>query len=348
MPLGIANQKNATIQGVTTVDNATFHSLDKRLIDFLLLSRYKSYTRVAQEQGQSQSAISRSIQKLESQLGVSLVDRHTYPISLTASGEALLRCLDECSRSIQLTVSDIQRNNALKPVVRLGMIDSVARLLGIPLIKIWHRQVHLFSLAVGSANELLRQLLNQKLDFILVNESFSEVPDLQRQFVYSEPWFLALPPSLAKQGTHWSWGQLRLCGLPFIHSPKHTGDGRFLETFLSVHSLPLPRHFVTNSNDVLVAGIESDLGWSLLRPTIVAQTHPDLSPKLLLLDLPNGLTTHTKFYLIGRAHTYPMDFERNYTLLCELVASTLFPNLQKIMPTLRLEDLNVGNEKFGL
>ena len=69
----------------------TFSPFDKRLVDFLLLARYKTYTQVAQVQEQSQSAISRSIQKLEAQLGVSLVDRHTYPVSLTTNGETLQR-----------------------------------------------------------------------------------------------------------------------------------------------------------------------------------------------------------------------------------------------------------------
>ena len=325
----------------------TFSPFDKRLEDFLLLAHYKSYTQVAQIQDQSQSAISRSIQKLEAQLGVSLVDRHTYPISLTTSGETLRRCLNECNCTINQTVSDIQRQNYLKPIMRMGMIDSVARLLAVPLIKNSHRYTREFSLSVGAANELLRQLLNKELDFILVNETFSEVPDLQRQFIYSEPWFLALPPSLSRTES-WSWSQLTLCGLPFIHSPKHTGDGRFLETFFSILSISLPRHYVTNSNDVLVASIEADLGWSLLRPTIVAQTHTSQSSKLKLLPLPDKLHASTKFYLIRRANEYKHEFDLSASHLCELVASVLFPSLKTIVPTLRLEELNIGNEASGV
>lgn len=330
-----------------TMTQDAFNSFDKRLEDFLLLAQHKSYTKVGQLQGQSQSAISRSIQKLETQLGVSLVDRHTYPISLTTSGETLRRCLVECTRVINRTVSDIQRQNYLKPVMHMGMIDSVARLLAVPLIKNSNRYASEFSLSVGSANVLLRQLLNKELDFILVNEAFAEIPDLQRQFIYSEPWYLALPPSLAKKD-NWNWNQLRLCGLPFIHSPKHTGDGRFLETFFSILSISLPRHYVTNSNDVLVASITADLGWSLLRPTIVAQTHADQSSKLKLQPLPDGFHAETKFYLIGRANEYQHEFDLYASQLCELVSSTLYPNLKNIVPDLDIEDLNIGNDASGI
>lgn len=325
----------------------TFSPFDKRLVDFLLLARYKTYTQVAQVQEQSQSAISRSIQKLEAQLGVSLVDRHTYPISLTTNGETLQRCLNECSRKISQTVSDIQSKNYLKPIIHMGMIDSIARLLSVPLIQDLHRSTSEFSLSVGAADELLRQLLNKELDFIVVNEAFSEVPDLQRQFIYSEPWFLALPPSLANLDIR-SWSQLRVCGLPFIHSPKHTGDGRFLETFFSILSISLPRHYVTNSNDVLVACIEADLGWSLLRPTIVAQTQKGQSSKLKLLPLPDGLHADTKFYLIGLSDKHKHEFGFYASHLCELVSSVLFPSLKAIVPSLSLQDFQIGNEASGV
>lgn len=327
------------------MNNFSFSSLDKRLEDFLLLSRYKSYTQVAKERAQSQSTISRSIQKLEMQLGVTLVNRHTYPVSLTPSGKALKRCLDDCNRTINRTISDIQRNNYIKPTMHMGMIDSVARLLAVPLIQNWHRDVSQFSFSVGSANSLLGKLLSEELDCILVNEKFSEVPDLQRHFIFSEPWFLAIPPLLA-QKSNWNWSHLSLCGLPFIHSPKHTGDGRFLESFFSVLQLPLPRRLVTNSNDILVASIEANLGWSLLRPTIVAQTHAEASLKLL--PLPHGSEASTKFYLIGRAHEYQQEFDRNCTLLRSLVEKSLFPKLKKIVPTLRLDDLTIGSDTAGI
>lgn len=58
----------------------------KWLEDFLCLSRLSSFSTAAAERNVTQSAFSRRIKALEQWLGASLIDRSTYPVTLTEAG----------------------------------------------------------------------------------------------------------------------------------------------------------------------------------------------------------------------------------------------------------------------
>lgn len=59
----------------------------KWLEDFLSLASTRSFSKAAEERHTTQSTLSRRIQALENWLGVSLVDRSSYPVTLSRAGE---------------------------------------------------------------------------------------------------------------------------------------------------------------------------------------------------------------------------------------------------------------------
>lgn len=62
----------------------------KQLKTFVVLSKNKNYTRIADELGYAQSSISAQIQQLEQELSTKLLDRIGKKVFLTESGEQLL------------------------------------------------------------------------------------------------------------------------------------------------------------------------------------------------------------------------------------------------------------------
>ncbi|STV79676.1 LysR family transcriptional regulator [Klebsiella michiganensis] len=54
-------------------------------------SRAAAFSRAAEQLGQANSAVSRAVKKLESKLGVSLLNRTTRQLSLTEEGERYFR-----------------------------------------------------------------------------------------------------------------------------------------------------------------------------------------------------------------------------------------------------------------
>ncbi len=75
----------------------------KWLEDFASLARTGSFSRSAEERHVTQSAFSRRIQALEAWLGVALVDRSTYPTSLTAAGRAFRETAEETVHRLHAT-----------------------------------------------------------------------------------------------------------------------------------------------------------------------------------------------------------------------------------------------------
>ncbi|MFK5098364.1 LysR family transcriptional regulator, partial [Klebsiella pneumoniae] len=61
----------------------------RQLRAFLAVAKHGSFSRAAEEVAVSQSAVSFSVQQLESELGLRLLDRTTRQVKLTAVGETL-------------------------------------------------------------------------------------------------------------------------------------------------------------------------------------------------------------------------------------------------------------------
>ncbi|HEX7690521.1 MAG TPA: LysR substrate-binding domain-containing protein [Burkholderiaceae bacterium] len=67
----------------------------KWIEDFVALAQYQSFSRAAEERNVSQSGFSRRIQALEQWVGADLIDRSTYPPSLTAAGRLFKEAAEE-------------------------------------------------------------------------------------------------------------------------------------------------------------------------------------------------------------------------------------------------------------
>lgn len=97
----------------------------QQLEQFVAVAREKNFTRAAEELHISQSALSRSIQKLEDQLGQPLFERKPREVVLTDLGELLLERAKEILYLVEDTVSllsDTHRHGR----IRLGAIPTIA------------------------------------------------------------------------------------------------------------------------------------------------------------------------------------------------------------------------------
>ncbi|CAM3622599.1 HTH-type transcriptional regulator YjiE [Vibrio aerogenes CECT 7868] len=73
------------------------------LEDFIALARTRHFSRAADEQNVTQPTFSRRIKLLEEEMKVTLVDRNTLPLSLTAEGEVFLLCAETITRQLRET-----------------------------------------------------------------------------------------------------------------------------------------------------------------------------------------------------------------------------------------------------
>lgn len=80
----------------------------KWLEDFLSLAETRSFSRSAEERRVTQSAFSRRIRALEVWLGTTLLDRSTYPITLTPEGRSFRETAEEVARMIYLSRTEFR------------------------------------------------------------------------------------------------------------------------------------------------------------------------------------------------------------------------------------------------
>src|ERR1700678_1393414 len=77
------------------------------LLAFLAVARERSFTRASAKLGVSQSALSHTIRKLESRLGVRLLTRTTRSVSPTEAGERLLRSVGPHLEEIEAELTSL-------------------------------------------------------------------------------------------------------------------------------------------------------------------------------------------------------------------------------------------------
>lgn len=68
------------------------------LDDYIALARTRHFSRAADERNVTQPTLSRRIKLLEEEMGTTLIDRNSLPLSLTAAGEVFLAGAEQMSR----------------------------------------------------------------------------------------------------------------------------------------------------------------------------------------------------------------------------------------------------------
>ena len=115
---------------------------------------HQSITKAADELGRSQGAVSQVLKHVEDALEVELFDRSTRPWQLTPMGFTLFRDLRQTQARLSETVHNLRRSNNLPNEVRIGVIESVNRVIGSDLIleslKVFRRVV-----AISSPSDML-------------------------------------------------------------------------------------------------------------------------------------------------------------------------------------------------
>lgn len=135
------------------------------------LADHETFARAAKAVGISQSALSRSIQALEAQLGVRLFDRSRAGCDLTVAGQALLRearpVLSQM-RALTRNMALLAKGEAGELMMGCGPLPARILLDGMLTHIACHSPEVRVEAQVGSASQLLTALLEDRLEFIIL------------------------------------------------------------------------------------------------------------------------------------------------------------------------------------
>ena len=91
---------------------------------FVTLAEELHFGRAAARENIVQSALSQQIQRLERELGVSLVERDTHHVALTAAGALFLVQARQILARVEQAAEIAQSAAGARPALRVGIIDS--------------------------------------------------------------------------------------------------------------------------------------------------------------------------------------------------------------------------------
>ena len=112
------------------------------VLAFMTVATEGSFSRAADRLGVGRSAISRSIQKLEGQLGARLFSRTTRSVSLTAEGELFFESCRPCVEGILQALEEMRdlRDGPPRGKLRIGATPGFGRKIIAPLMSEFHKR----------------------------------------------------------------------------------------------------------------------------------------------------------------------------------------------------------------
>ena len=105
------------------------------LVAFLTVARERSFTKAAAQLGTSQPALSRTLRRLEEQLGVQLLTRSTRSVSPTEAGERLLGSIGPHFEGIEAGLADLSELSG-KPAgtLRITSVEHASATILVPAV----------------------------------------------------------------------------------------------------------------------------------------------------------------------------------------------------------------------
>lgn len=142
----------------------------KWLEDFLVLAQTRNFSKASEERNVTQPAFSRRIRALEIWLGVPLVDRRTYPVTLTAEGRAFRDTAETVITSLHADRAEFHQTvHHSRPDLRI----AAATTLNLNFIPDWlkglesetgHLSSHIFT---QNFHDMVQQLAEGEIDLVL-------------------------------------------------------------------------------------------------------------------------------------------------------------------------------------
>ena len=168
----------------------------RQMLIFITVAAKRSFTRTAEALGMAQSAVSQHLKRLEDQLGLTLLDRNSRSVALSADGEAMLphaHALLASEKAMAAAARDIQAKS--DAVLRIGAYSFAAeqRTDAINAFQERYPEPRL-EIVYGTRAELLAKLRAGELDvFFSLSAPGVVEPDLEVKHIMRRHCHVAVP-----------------------------------------------------------------------------------------------------------------------------------------------------------
>lgn len=283
---------------------AAMEPIDLYQLDiFLQVAVSGSMSAAAVSLGLSQSAVSQAVAQLEKSFDLQLIDRSRRPLALTAAGVFVAEQgekLVTLARSFKAQAIDVAENGPTS--LRIGMIDSVANTVGVPLIKQLLATTTSLSVQIGMAYSMEEALRKREVDLVISTNGFLDSSEFEHQLLYQERYLGIIQKQFATQIKHTPLPELTQSH-PFIRFSKTSALGVSIERILKQLRLEIPKKLEVDHADTVTLLVTQGLGWAITTPTCLLQTASKLIDQLEVFTLP---AQHKRsIYLAYRRGEFP-------------------------------------------
>lgn len=199
----------------------------RRLRQFVAVAEERSFRRAAARLNVSQPPLTVAVQRLEADMGVTLLDRSRHHVRLTVAGEAFLREARRTLAHAQLSVEVAQRAAVGKlGTLRLAFVPSAAFDVVPRLLRAFHADYPGVKLTLmgETTSQQMAALMGETTDLGIVVPPLHDAEDLHVESLCEQELMLAVPqshPASSQQRV-----RLRdLAGEAFVGFPFKEGPG---------------------------------------------------------------------------------------------------------------------------
>jgi DNA-binding transcriptional LysR family regulator len=302
--------------------------LDFRLLRiFLVVIESETLSAAADKLKISQPAVSQALVSLERLVGVKILDRTCRPFGLTSAGKVLAgqsaELNEQCSHSISMVQ---QAARGVRPVVRIGMLNSFSLAMGSKLVKRLSDVCSRVSIWSGSCCDNREALLRRSADIIVSADRIEYSDGIIHSPVLTEPFVLVLPRSKDPLQSGWSLNALA-SSLPLIEFGKQYSMRRTIDLHLRRCKILPSKRIELEPGEMQLSAIASGLGWGLTTPLclLLGQKYWD---RIEVLPLPKPSVSRT-LYQISRREEHQMIAELVWQCSKQILEREVLPKLFK-------------------
>ena len=241
---------------------------------FVEVVEHKSFTKAADKLNLANSAVSRTVKKLEDKLGVNLLNRTTRQINLTAEGELYFQRMKVILQEMQAAENELHgTQSSPKGLLRIDAATPVVLHLLLPFISVFRQQYPDIILSLVSS-ETFVNLIERKVDVAIRVGQLTDSSLRARPLLSSYRKIVASPKYLERQGIPKSVEDLR----------QHTCLTFTEPTSLNTWPLEI------NDNELITVteGISSNSGETLRQLCVNGEGIACLSDFMLDKDIRDG------------------------------------------------------------
>ena len=221
-----------------------------------------SVTKAAALLSISQPAVSQSVKLLESQLGVSLFQRESRGVTLTAEGRVLYEYVKAGYEQFLLGTEEVQKMKNLETgEVHIGASDMTLQFYLLPFLESYSEQYPAIKVNVtnGPTPETLQSLREGIIDFGVVSSPFEAADDMEVIPVREvENVFVAGRRFIAYKNRMLDLQEL--LKLPMIVLENNTSSRSYMNRYLAENGITLAPEFELATSDMIVQFALRNLG----------------------------------------------------------------------------------------